>query len=169
MLFSVPKLKSISNKVQELDTKERKTVSTMLHRRQPEFCEIIDWVGMDPRCAKAHSFCLVFCGIALMEADEATGCKLLEYSGQAIKEISGYIARGEEAQVGRWGCGFRRRIANHVLRHSNLDNDDMDWLCTTISGFLFTIERSIKKKNIDHPTRLLKRSSKTARLQKKQR
>ncbi len=163
MLFAVRDLHSLSNRVQEMNAKKRKTVTTMLHRRQPEFCEIIDWVGMDPRCAQAHSFCTLFCGIALMDAEKAAGHRLPSYSGYAIQEMAGSIARGEEAQVGKRACGFRKRIANHVLSHYDFDNDDTEWLCTHISTFLFMIERSLKreKTDTDHPIRLLQRSAKS--------
>ena len=80
-----------------------------------------------------------------MYAEKAAGYRLPSYSGYAIQEAAGFIARGEEAQVGKRACGFRKRIANYVLSHSDFDNDDTEWLCTTISAFLFIIEGSLNQ------------------------
>lgn len=143
MVFAVPDLKSLSTAVQGLSARESTTMSAMLHRRQPEFCEIIDWVGMDSRCAQAHWFCTMFCALAFRQAERYAGYRLPKYAGGAIQEAAGFIARGEEAQIGRRACGYRKRILRHVLVHSDFDDDDSAWLCTTISAFLFIVERSL--------------------------
>jgi hypothetical protein len=51
-------------------------------------------------------------------------------------------------------CGFRKGILGHVLIHSDFDEDDTAWLCTTISAFLFIVERSLwaRETRIEHPT-----------------
>ncbi len=146
MLFAVADLKSLSTEVRGLSDKECRAMSAMLHRRQPEFCEIIDWVGTDPRCARAHWFCTMVCAFAFRQAERTAGYRLPGYAGDIIQETVGFIARGEEDQIGKRACGYPKRIRRHVLVHRNFDDDDSEWLCTTISAFLFIVERSLGQK-----------------------
>jgi hypothetical protein len=146
MKFSVSELKSLSMAVRSLSAREGTALSAMLHRRQPDFFEIIDEVGMDPRCGRAHRFCTMFCALAFGYAERAAGYRLPRYLGDAIQEAAGFMARGEEAQIGRRACGYRKRILRHVLTHDDFDEDDTAWLCTTISAFLFLVERSLGRK-----------------------
>jgi len=146
MKFAVSELKSLSRAVRSLSAREGTALSAMLHRRQPDFFEIIDEVGMDPRCGRAHRFCTMFCALAFGYAERAAGYRLPRYLGDAIQEAAGFMARGEEAQIGRRACGYRKRILRHVLTHADFDEDDTAWLCTTISAFLFLVERSLGRK-----------------------
>lgn len=143
MKFAVPDLKSLSKAVRCLNARERTALSAMLHRRQPDFCEIIDEVGMDPRCVQAHRFCTMFCALALSHAEKAAVSRLPRYPGDAIQEVAGFMARGEEAQIGRGASGYRKRILRHVVIHDDFDEDDTAWLSTTISAFLFLVEKSV--------------------------
>ena len=147
-MFAVPDQKGITKEVHELSVRESKAMSAMLHRRQPELCEIIDWVGIDLRCTQAHWFCTMFCTLAFRKAEKATGYKLPRYAGYAIHEAAGFIVRGEEIRVGRKACGYPKRILRHVLINSGFDFDaeDSEWLCTTISAFLYIMERSLGRK-----------------------
>jgi len=115
----------------------------MLHRRQPDFCKIIDPVGTDPRCVQAHRFCTMFCALTLKHAEADAGYRLPMYQADAIREVAGLIARGEEVQIGRSARGYRKRVFRHVLIYDNFDEDDTEWLCTTISAFLFLVDRSL--------------------------
>jgi hypothetical protein len=146
MNFVVSELKYLSKAVRSLSPREGTAFSWMLHRRQPDFCEIIDEVGMDPRCVRAHQFCTLFCALAFGYAERAARCRLPRYPRDAIQETAGFMARGEEAQIGRRACGYRKRILRHVLTHDEFDEDDTAWLCTTISAFLFLVERSLERK-----------------------
>jgi len=145
MLFTVTDLKNFSTKFHELSDRKCRALSSMLHRRQPEFCESIDWVGMDPRCAEAYWFCTVFCALAFRYAKRVVGYRLPPYAGDSIREAAGFIARGEEAQIGRRACGYRKHILRHVLANHDFDDDDTSWLCTTISAFLFIVESSLRR------------------------
>jgi len=145
MKFSVSELKYLSILVPFLNTREYRRLSAMLHRRQPDFCAIIDDVGMDPRCIQAHEFCTTFCAIAFKHAEKDASSRLPRYSGYEFQEVARAIARGEEAKIGKRACGFRKRIACHVLSHYDFDNDDTQWLCTTISAFLFITESSMRQ------------------------
>ena len=146
MKFAVSELKSLSKAVRSLSAREGTALSAMLHRRQPDFFEIIDEVGMDPRCVRAHRFCTMFCALAFGYAERAAGYRLPRYLGDAIQEAAGFMARGEEAKIGRRACGYRKRILRHVLTDDDFDEDDTAWLCTTISAFLFLVERSRVRK-----------------------
>jgi hypothetical protein len=143
MKFAVSELKSLSKAVRSLSARECTALSAMLKRRQPDFFEIIDEVGTDPRCAPAHLFCIMFCALAFGYAERAAGYRLPRYPGDAIQEAAGFMARGEEAQIGRRACGYRKRMLRHVLTHYDFDEDDTGWLCTTISAFLFLVEKSL--------------------------
>lgn len=146
MKFAVSELKSLSEAVRSLSAREGTALSAMLQRRQPDFFEIIDEVGMDPRCVRAHRFCTRFCALAFGYAERAAGCRLPRYLGDAIQEAVGFMARCEETQIGRRACGYRKRILRHVLTHDDFDEDDTAWLCATISAFLFLVERSLGRK-----------------------
>ena len=142
MKFAVPELKSLSKAVRSLSAQEGTALSAMLQRRQPDFFEIIDEVGIDPRCVQAHRFCIMFCALTLKHAEGDAGYRIPGYQAGAFLETGGLIARGEEARIGRRACGYRKRILRHVLIHDNFDEDDTEWLCTAISAFLFLVESS---------------------------
>jgi hypothetical protein len=141
MKFGVQDLKRLSRAVRSLSAKETRALSTMLHRRQPDFCEIIDEVGMDPRCVQAHRFCTMFCALAFKHAEGAVGYRLQRFQGDAFQEVCGFMARGE-TKVGKTACGYPKRILRHVLIQY-FDEDDTAWLCMTISAFLFLVEKSV--------------------------
>jgi hypothetical protein len=85
----------------------------------------------------------MFCALAFGYAERAAGCRLPRYPQDAIQETAGFMARGEEAQIGKRACGYRKRILRHVLIHDDFDEDDTEWLCTMISAFLFLVEKSL--------------------------
>jgi len=87
----------------------------------------------------------MFCALAFRLAERAAGYRLPKYGEYAIRETAGYIARREVAQIGKRACGYRKRILRHVIDHSDFDDDDSAWLCTTISAFLFIVERSLRR------------------------
>ena len=146
MKFAVSELKWLSTEVRSLSAREGKALSAMLHRRQSDFCEIIDEVGMDPRCVRAHRFCTMFCALAFRYAEREAGYRLPRYLRNPIQETAGFMARGEEAYIGRRACGYPERILRHVLANEDFDEDDTAWLCTMISAFLFLVERSLGRK-----------------------
>jgi len=115
----------------------------MIHRQQPDFCEIIDEVGIDPRCAQAHRFCAMFCALALKYAEEAVLFRLPRFQRDDFEEVCGFMARGD-TQIGIRACGYPKRVLRHVLSRMDFDEDDTAWLCTTISAFLFLVEKSAK-------------------------
>ncbi len=125
------------------NSKDWNLFSELLHERQPHFCDIIDEVGEDPRCYDAHRFCTLFCAIALEQAEIALPDKPPIYSKYVFQDLAGLIARAEEKQVGKRAVSFPNRIRRYVLSRSNFDEDDTQWLCTTISVFLVIIENSL--------------------------
>ena len=143
MKFTVPDLRSLSTAVRFLSARERTALSAMIHRQQPDFCEIIDEVGIDPRCAQAHRFCAMFCALALKHAEEAVLFRPPRFQGDDFEEVCGFMARGD-TQIGIRACGYPKRVLRHVLSRMDFDEDDTAWLCTTISAFLFLVEKSAK-------------------------
>ena len=125
------------------NAKDCKFFSELLHKRQPHFCNIIDEVGEDHRCYDAYQFCTQFCAIALEQAEIVTPEQLPIYSKFVYHDLASLIARGQEKQIGKRAVSFPNRIRRYVLCRSNFDEDDTQWLCTTISAFLVIIEKSI--------------------------
>ena len=127
------------------NAKDWKFFSELLHKRQPHICKIIDEVGEDPRCYDAYRFCTLFCAIALDMAEIITPEQAPIYSKYKFQELAGLIARGQERQIGKRAASFPNRIRNYVLSHSNFDEDDTQWLCTTISAVLVIIEKFVSE------------------------
>ena len=125
------------------NAKDWKFFSELLHKRQPQFCHIIDEVGEDPRCYDAYRFCTQFCAIALEQAEIITPEQLPIYSKYVYQDIASLIARDQERQIGKRAVSFPNRIRRYVLSRSSFDEDDTQWLCTTISAFLVIIEKSL--------------------------
>jgi len=148
MKFGVPDLKTLSKAVRSLSAWEGTALSAMIHRRQPDFCEIIDEVGTDPRCAQAHRFCTMFCALAFKHAEGSIRYRLPRYQGDDFEEVCGFVARGAAAQIGKTACGYPKRISRHVLINNQFDEDDTAWLCTTISAFLFLVEKSVGERTL---------------------
>ena len=142
MKFKVSDLKRVSGVVRTLGTREGKSLSTMLHREQPEFCEIVDEVGMDPRCIEAHRFCTMFCALALQHVKEITERRPLDLPSATFWDWACRLSQGRGICKGDRASGYRRRIQRHVLLAGEFDEADSDWLCTTISAFLLVLERS---------------------------
>jgi hypothetical protein len=125
------------------NAKDWKFFSELLHKRQPHFCNIIDEVGEDPRCYAAYRFCNLFCAIALEQEERNTTEQQPVYSKYLYQDLANLIARGLEKQIGKRAVSFPNRIRRYVLSGSNFDEDDTQWLCTTISAFLVMIEKSL--------------------------
>jgi len=149
MKFGVSELKYISKEVRSFDSKQATAFSAMLHRRQSDFCQIIDEVNLDPRCTRAHRFCTMFCALAFAYAERCSGYRLSSYPKDSIQEAAGFIARGEEAKTGKGTFGYRERVSRHVLRKDEFDEHDTAWLCTTISAFVFLVEADLEAKHKD--------------------
>lgn len=147
MKYTVSDLRLMRQMVLSANLKDWNLFSALLHERQPHFCKIIDEVGEDPRCYDAHRFCTLFCAIALEQAEIAFPDKPPIYSKHVFQELAGLIARGQEKQVGKRAVNFPNRIRRYVLSRRNFDEDDTQWLCTTISVFLVIIENSLSGRN----------------------
>ena len=154
MKFTVSDLKRISLTVPLLNYRERTRWLATLRRRQPGFCELVDWVGEDPRCADACRFCTIFCAVALRQAEDLAGNCLPTLPAMEIHEAASLIRRDQVSQVGRGACGYGQRLRRHALKGWSFDEDDTDWLCTMISAFLFLVERSltVPRRGHVHPT-----------------
>ena len=119
--------------------------SELLQKRQPYICEMINQVGEDPRCYDAYRFCTQFSAIALEKAERIKPEQPPIYSKYEFQELASLIARGQETQIGKRAASFPNRIRRYVLSRSNFDDDDTQWLCTTISAVLVIIENSVSE------------------------
>lgn len=142
MKFTVSDLRRVAGVVRALGIQERRSFSALLHREQPEFCRIVDEVGMDPRCIDAHRFCTVFCALALQHAQAITGRRLLGLPVVTFRDWASRLSRGRGARIGDRASGYPARIRRHALEVGEFDEDDATWLCTTLSAFLLVVEGS---------------------------
>jgi len=138
--FTVSDLKRMAEAVRTLGTREGELLSVLLHREQPEFCRIIDEVGMDPRCVEVHRFCTLFCALALRHAKAVTGRRLLGLPILEFWDWARRLSRGRGARTGDRASGYPRRIRRHALLAGEFDEEDAPWLCTTLSAFLLVVE-----------------------------
>ncbi len=145
MKFTVSDLRLMRQMVLSANANDWKFFSELLHKRQPYICEMIDEVGEDPRCYDAYQFCTLFCAIALDKAEIITPEQAPIYSKYGFQELAGLIAGGQERQIGKRAASFPNRIRKYVLSHSNFDEDDTQWLCTTISAVLVIIEKFVSE------------------------
>jgi len=143
MRFTVKVLKQLSILALLGGAKDESGLSEFLHEKQPHFCDIMDEVGLDPRCYNAHRFCTLFCATAQIYAEEVFDESLDVFPGHLIHDVCCLIAQKQELQVGKRACTYPDRIRRHVLYRLNFDEDDTSWLCTTISAFLVIIERTL--------------------------
>lgn len=142
MKFTVSDLNRVGSTVRALGTREGKSLSAMLHRGHPEFCQILDEVGMDPRCIEASRFCTMFCALALQHARAVTRRQFVGLPVDEFWEWARRLSTGRGVRIGDRARGYRRRIRRHALGIGEFDEDDADWLCTTISAFLLIVEES---------------------------
>ncbi len=130
------------------DSRSAASLSAALHRKQPAFCQIIDDVGQDPRCHEAHSFCTKFCALVLKRAECCARHPLPKYPASAIRELACLVVQRQDARIGKRACGYRERVNRHALSGRAFDEDDTNWLCTTISAFLLLIEGSLSRREL---------------------
>ena len=142
MEFAVSDLKHFAGVVRRLENREGKSLSAILHREQPEFCQIIDEVGLDPRCIEAHLFCTRFCALALQHAKAVTGRRLLGLPVITFWDWACRLSRGRSTRIGNRASGYPRRMRRHALLVGEFDEEDATWLCTTLSAFLLVVEGS---------------------------
>lgn len=145
MKFTVIDLKKLTMVTLLSHSHDDSSISDFLHEAQPDLSEIIDEVGLDPRCRDAHRFCTLFCAATLMYVDINWSERMPAFPGSLIHDARGLIARKEELQIGKRACTYPDRIRRHVLYRLDFDEDDASWLCTTISAFLVIIEETLAK------------------------
>jgi hypothetical protein len=143
MKFTVKVLKQLTILALLGGAKDESGLYEFLHEKQPYFCDIIDEVGIDPRCYDAHRFCTLFCATAQIYAEEVFDEPLTFFPGHLIHDVCCLVAQKQELQVGKRACTYPDRIRRYVLSRLNFDEDDTSWLCTTISVFLVIIERTL--------------------------
>ena len=144
MRLAVADLKALSRAARSLGTSQAAKLSAMMRRRQPGFCSMVDFVRTDPRCRNAYSFCVFFCALAFKHAEDTAGHRLPQCPESSFRTAAGWMAQGCDAALGQNSQGCRERIRRHVLPRATFDEDDTEWLCTTISAFLFVVTRSAR-------------------------
>ena len=65
MKFTSDELRRLTAALPLFMSKAAARLSATFRRRQPDFCQMIGEVGLDPRCVRAHAFCVAFCAVAL--------------------------------------------------------------------------------------------------------
>lgn len=143
MTFTSDTLKQLAAALAPAMSKVTARLPTTFRRRQPGFCRMISEVGLDPRCVRAHAFCVAFCAVALECAEHQTGRRVPKYSAATVREVVCLIAQRQAALIGRRATRYPTRIRRYVLDAADFDEDDTRWLCTTLSAFLVMLEGSL--------------------------
>jgi len=76
MLFKVSDFKLFNKMVAFSNDDDFSELTKFLRKKQPVLFEEIQQVSYDPRCFEAAKFGLLFCGIALEQAELIRKCKL---------------------------------------------------------------------------------------------
>jgi hypothetical protein len=140
MKFSVYDLKRLGRAARKLGRREAKSLEVMIHRAQPEFCQLLDDVGMDPRCLVAYRFSTAVCALALRHFREVTGRRPALIPVDAVQDLAPCLVQRRWKAIGKRAVGYRSRIRKHVLLPGEFDSDDSNWLCTMLSAFLLVLE-----------------------------
>jgi hypothetical protein len=125
-----------------IDVRKYNLLSKMLHSHQPYLCKKIDEIAIDPRCARAYSFCTIYCALLLQFTENIYKSRFKKYSSDLIHETAGRFARYDFADAIKSTITFRNRVFRWAIKGRLFDDDDSTWLCTTISAFLFLLENS---------------------------
>ena len=145
--YRVADLKLLAKMVRSSKLADETRLSDTLHDKQPHFCKVIDEVRTDPRCENAHRFCMLYCAGALEYAIQTTGESPPVYPESNIHDMACNVAQNRDELIGKRGSTFSGRIRRYVLSGKEFDDDDTNWLCTMISTFLFSIEKSLSRVN----------------------
>lgn len=140
MKYTTAELKLINKIADFSNTDDQIKLTDALHKKQPDFCNIINDVKIDPRCFEAHLFCTLFCSIALERAEVLTQQEFPSFSENVFSDAVYKIAQ-KDSEIGKRAQTYPDRIRRHVLSNLSFDKDDAGWLEIMISGFLVTIEK----------------------------
>ncbi len=151
MTFTSDTLRQLASALAPAMPKVTARLSATFRRRQPDFCQMIAEVGLDPRCVRAHAFCVAFCEVALEYAEHCTGRRLPKYSAATVREVVCRIAQRQAALIGGRATRYPTRIRRYVLDVMDFDEDDARWLCTTLSAFLVMLEGSLGRRHRPPP------------------
>jgi len=140
MKYTVADLKLIKKMVNFSNSKDQLELSESLHKNQPDFCNIIDDVKIDPRCVEAHVFCSLFCSLALERAQLLTNESFPCFREDVFHETT-YRILQKSPEIGKRAQTYPDRIRRHVLNTLSFDREDSGWLEIMISAFLVTVEK----------------------------
>jgi hypothetical protein len=133
-------LRFLAERARAASEQQLRTLARLLHRRQPDFCQDLDWVGIDPRCAAACRFCTAFCALALEEAGLATEGRIPAFPETVVHNIAGVVARRERDRLAKRDWQHLQDVRLNVLSRGEFDEDDSGWLCTRITTFLILLD-----------------------------
>ncbi|MFC1705867.1 hypothetical protein ACFL59_03480 [Planctomycetota bacterium] len=140
--FAVADLELLAAMVRSANANDEVNLRASLRKQQPGFLDAIAEVALDPRSARAHRYCVLFCGLALDLAELSAGHQLPSFSEAEFRETGAQIVQGQ-ATIGKRGLTFPKRISQRVLAREGFDHEDGPWLLMMISSFLVVLEESL--------------------------
>ena len=141
MLFRVKDIRLIRRMVSFANNEDEKELSNLLKNHQIDFYKEIENVKYDPRCVDAYKFCLLFCSIALEQAEMIIQMKFKKIPHELLQETKSLIAQGKYIHDKR-SKKLVSHIDKYILEKQNFDEDDTFWLKINIGAFMILLEKS---------------------------
>jgi hypothetical protein len=149
MKFTIPDLILFKKMVSYSNEDDEKELSKILHKKQTNFCKIIDSISYDPRCFEVHRYCTLFCAIASEHAEAIIDSRYEEYIKipEPYFDTMTHLVAQQNIAIGKRGVTYPSRIKKYVLNTLNFDDEDNEWMLIMIPAFLYTIEIFYSKEN----------------------
>lgn len=145
MLFKVTDIRLIRRMVSFADIEDEKELTNLLKNYQIDFYKEIEKVKYDPRCIDAYEFCLLFCSIALEQAEMIIQMKFEKIPHELFQGTRSLIAQGKYILDKR----FKKLVSHtdkYILEKQNFDEDDTFWLKINIGAFMILLEKLAENK-----------------------
>jgi len=147
MIFTVSEINLIRKMVSYSNEEDEVELTNLLKKRQMDFYTEIEKIKYDPRCFAAYKFCLLFCSIALEQAEMIMQMKFKKIPQELFQETKSLIAQERNIPDNKY-----RKLISHIdkyiLGKQKFDEDDTFWLKINIGAFIILLEK-ISENKID--------------------
>jgi len=147
MIFTVSEINLIRKMVSYSNEEDEVELTNLLKKRQMDFYKEIEKIKYDPRCFAAYKFCLLFCSIALEQAEMIMQMKFKKIPQELFQETKSLIAQERNIPDNKY-----RKLISHIdkyiLGKQKFDEDDTFWLKINIGAFIILLEK-ISENKID--------------------
>jgi len=147
MIFTVSEINLIRKMVSYSNEEDEVELTNLLKKRQMDFYKEIEKIKYDPRCFAAYKFCLLFCSIALEQAEMIMQMKFKKIPQELFQGTKSLIAQERNIPDNKY-----RKLISHIdkyiLGKQKFDEDDTFWLKINIGAFIILLEK-ISENKID--------------------